>query len=123
MQGIFLRRKGGSGGGGSGLCAITVTGSGYYLTELCLYLKINGKEITSAGTYELAAGSVIFCTAMYQGAVGKVYLNGTVVATSGSSSGSSVTYSYTVTKNATIKMTTISILGGSSENKIEITEE
>lgn len=80
---------------------ITVTGTGSL--SVC-YLKINGNEVTTSGTYIVTAGDTIECSVASLGggeSYATITLNGTRVL-SKESDGEVGTYSYVVSKNASI---------------------
>lgn len=91
--------------------SITITGSG---NTSYLYLTIDGRKHTSAGSLEVPVGTVISCYASRSSGSASIVLNGTTVA-----SGRPARYDYEVTGNATIKLTYSSY----STSKIEITEK
>ena len=79
---------------------ITVTGSG---NRTYAYIRINNTQITSAGTYTVNMGDVIYCYAYaaLSNNQALIKLNNKVVA---SADGSDCSYNYTPNSNATIEL-------------------
>lgn len=99
---------------------ITVTGTGS--SGVC-YLKINGNEVTTSGTYIVNAGDTIECSVASlagSGSYATIILNGTRVLSKASGGGVG-TYSYVVSKNASIRLAVYSF--SSQCGRITITEE
>ena len=101
---------------------LSITGNGTFKhkysikTNTVAFVTVNGNAYSSAATVNVAAGTTITCTVRsYESTAGKIYLNGTAVATSGTISRfltnsigddyKEVSYTYTVTKAATIALT------------------
>ena len=117
---------------------ITVTGSGDAIyndqTYPVAFLKINGENISSAGSYQVEPGTVVDFLATpfnYAYGTGTITLNGNSVGQSGDQN--SVSYQHTVTENLTVKLSVtgsgiasvghidITTGGGSSANLISFT--
>lgn len=99
---------------------ITVTGEG--LSGVCS-LTFNGNEITTPGTYIVSAGDTIECYvySRVSGQYAWVFLNGSLVLSKEGHSGG--TYSYVVSKNASIALTVRKDSKSREWGIIRITEE
>lgn len=100
---------------------VTVTVTGYGSTSYC-YVIINGTNVVNAGTHQVIPGDTIGCYASnrYVGLQGAIRLNGTTVVYEYPAS-----YTYTVTKNATIKLEsyTSAATGDYTMYRISITDQ
>ena len=111
MRGLFLRRAFPE--PGPKTVTITVTGTGH--KTYCYLTMPDSTKVYSAGTYEVESGSTIVCYAQAIGSYGSVVLNGTEVA----GGSNTATYNYTVTKSATIHLSSWSF---AADMVITITE-
>lgn len=114
MRGMFLRRAYGGGGSTPATPKIKITGSG---STNCYVKFPDGTMVYSAGEYDVAVGSTLYCYANTSLAGASITLNGNSVGTGNSGRKE---YNYVVTKNATINLTYPS--GGFGNVTIAITE-